>query len=49
MSYYPDFLKWQDLQIETELELLKKEINLVSNKENIIQSTRIGGASAPLA
>ena len=31
MSYYPDFLKWQDLEIEAELDALKNKIKSVSN------------------
>ncbi|MEM8676502.1 MAG: AAA family ATPase [Cyanobacteria bacterium P01_G01_bin.67] len=36
MSYYPDFIKWQDLEVEAELELLKKQINSTAHNESII-------------
>lgn len=39
MSYYPDFLKWQDLEIEAELKLLKKQINSTAHKENTISDS----------
>ena len=34
MSYYPDFLKWQNLEIDAELELLKRQINSVPGNKN---------------
>ena len=36
MSYYPDFLKWQDLEIEAELESLKKQINSAPHQKDVI-------------